>query len=589
MNNNSVLTSARWWLTFVTFLLAAQSATAQQLSQAEIEAQLQQRSTIERELRQLGQRPQTALSSTIDSPLELQTNLPPMTESTTDAAELLGTDYEPGEDAMFGEQLFQPGIEQTYGVGLNDEYVIAIGDRVAVRMWGAFPYQDVQAVDTQGNIFLPNVGPIPVAGVRNRELNDFVRTAISDVYRSNVEVYATLEASQPVRVFVTGFVRAPGQYAGVAADSVLGFLRRAGGVDSARGSYIDIRLLRGGQERASFNFYDFLIEGRLESVQIQDGDTIVVGGRHNAVRVSGDVFNSYGFEFKSGEITAQELLRLAHPKPGATHVSIVHKVGTRQFSEYYSIDELDDVVLQSGDELAVVTDRRITTILVRVDGAIDSSRVLTLPYGSTIEDALAEITPKPEAMPDAVQLFRRSVAERQRTMLEISLRVLERSALTSRSMTMEEAALRGREADQIIEFIDRARQVQPRGQVVLAGREAVMNTLLEDGDVLVIPERSSIVMVHGEVTHPTAISYDSRSTVADYVALAGGTIQRSRDTRILLLRQDGTFVESGRARPNPGDEILVLPRVGVRRLEVARGISQILFQIAIVAQVALDL
>ena len=59
-----------------------------------------------------------------------------MTESTTDAAELLGTDYEPGEDAMFGEQLFQPGIEQTYGVGLNDEYVIAIGDRVAVRMWG---------------------------------------------------------------------------------------------------------------------------------------------------------------------------------------------------------------------------------------------------------------------------------------------------------------------------------------------------------------------------------------------------------------------------------------------------------------------
>ena len=108
-------------------------------------------------------------------------------------------------------------------------------------------------------------------------------------------------------------------------------------------------------------------------------------------------------------------------------------------------------------------------------------------------------------------------------MLEVSLRVLERSALTSRSMTMEEAALRGREADQIISFIDRARQVEPKGQVVLAGRESVTDTLLEDGDVLVIPERSSIVMVHGEVTHPIAISYDSRSTVDDYVDLAGGT------------------------------------------------------------------
>ena len=233
--------------------------------------------------------------------------------------------------------------------------------------------------------------------------------------------------------------------------------------------------------------------------------------------------------------------------------------------------------------------RRVSTILVRVDGAIDSSRVLTLPSGSTLEDALAEVTAKPEANIEAIQLFRPSVAARQKQMLEVSLRVLERSALTSRSLTSEEAALRGREAAQVLQFIDRARQVQPRGQVVLAGRESVMQTLLEDGDVLVVPERSTIVMVHGEVTHPTALAYDSRSTVADYVELAGGIIQRPGDARILLVRQDGTFVESTRARPMPGDEIIVVPTVGSRTLEVARGISQILFQIAVVARVALDL
>jgi protein involved in polysaccharide export with SLBB domain len=581
--------SAHWWLAATAFLIAAQGALSQETSQAEIEALLEQRSRIQNEIGQLGQQAPTGIAQQGDFSSELKSKLPPMTEATTDAAELLGTAYEPGEDAMFGEQLFQPGNPQTYGVGLNDEYEIAIGDRLALRMWGAFPYQDVQVVDPQGNIFLPNVGPIPVAGVRNRDLNDIVRAAIRQVYRSNVDIYVTLEASQPVRVFVTGFVRVPGQYPGVSADSVLGFLHRAGGIDSSRGSYIDIRLLRGGQERASFDLYDFLIDGRIEPVQIQDGDTIVVGGRHNAVRVSGDVFNRFGFEFEDTNISANELLLLARPKPGATHVSVVHKVGTEQFSEYHAIDDLDEIYLQTGDELSVVTDRRVATILVRIDGAIDSSRVLTLPYGSTMEDALAEVTPKPEAMPNAVQLFRTSIAERQRRMLDVSLRVLERSVLTSRSLTMEEAALRGREAAQVISFIDRARQVQPRGQVVLAGRESVMDTLLEDGDVLVIPTRSSIVMVHGEVTQPTAIAYDSRSTVADYVELAGGTIQRRGDTRILLLRQDGTFIESRRARPNPGDEILVLPTVGVKNLEVARGLSQILFQIAVVAQVALDL
>ena len=97
-------------------LIAATGAAAQQpLSQAEIEAQLQQRSTIEREISQLGQRPQTDVMPQAEFATELSTNMPPMSDSATDAAELLGTEYEPGDDAMFGEQLFQPGIEQIFG------------------------------------------------------------------------------------------------------------------------------------------------------------------------------------------------------------------------------------------------------------------------------------------------------------------------------------------------------------------------------------------------------------------------------------------------------------------------------------------
>jgi protein involved in polysaccharide export with SLBB domain len=515
----------------------------------------------------------------------------PLTEERpdTDAASLLGTQYDPGEDAMFGAQLFQPGMGRMYSTGFNADYTLAIGDQVSIRMWGAFPYQDLQVIDGQGNVFVPNVGPIRLAGVRNSDLNDVVRGAIRQVYTSNVDVYASLEASQPVRVFVTGYVRAPGQYPGVSADSVLDFLLRAGGIDPARGSYIDVRLRRGGEERAQFNLYDFLIDGRMQQVQLQDGDTLVVAGRHNSVRVAGDVFNSYGFEFTTPAISAAEVLALARPAPGATHVSIIHRRGTLQFGEYHPIDALDDVMLLSGDEMAVVTDRHVSTILVRVDGAIDSSRMLTLPYGSRLRDALALISPLPEANIDAIQLYRESVAERQRQMLDVSLRVLETQALTARSTTSEEAALRAREAEQVLQFVERARAVEPRGQVVLAGREGAMDALLESGDILVIPERSALVMVHGEVTQPNAIAYDSRSSVADYVELAGGTTQRRRATRVLLLRQDGTFVEDRRARPEPGDEILVLPSVGTRNAELARGISQILFQLAVVARVALDL
>jgi len=568
-HESAPVSTLRGWLAVATYLLTAQWCFAQ-LSAADIEA-----------LRQSG------LSQ---SPPGITLPSVPPAPPSADAASLLGAEEAAGgQDAMFGEQLFRSGLAQSYGAGFNPDYTLAIGDRVVLRMWGAFTYEAVQLIDAQGNVFLPNVGPVRLASVRNADLNEIVRAATRQVYSNNVEVYASLEASQPVRIFVTGFVRAPGQYAGMAAESILGYLSRAGGVDPTRGSYIDVRLLRNGELRASFNLYSFLLAGRLDSVQLQEGDTILVGGRQNTVRVMGDVYNEYGFEFEDEQISAADLLELARPRAGATHISVVHKIGTTQFAEYHAIGELDGVMLSAGDEMSVVSDRTVETILVRVDGAVDSSRVLTMSYGSRLSDALALITPTPQANPDAIQLYRLSVAERQKEMLEVSLRVLETYALTARSTTSEEAALRAQEASQIMRFVERARAVEPRGQVVLAGRERALDTLLQDGDVLVIPEESSIVMVHGEVTQPNAIVFDSRADVRDYVRLAGGTTQRANNARILLVRQDGTFEDDVRARPQPGDEILVLPKVGTKRIEVTRGITQILYQLAVAAKVVLDL
>src|SRR5690606_11685053 len=317
-------TRFRRWFAGAVLLLAGSWTAAQQTSLNDVSSLL------------TGQQTTAGAASlrarTADSSVSVADELGTPRE-TMDAAALLGTEYRPAEGAMFGAQLFQPGMSKSYGQGFNDNYTLAIGDRVALRMWGAFSYEDLQTVDPQGNLFLPNVGPVRVAGVRNADLNEVVRAAIREVYRANVDVYASLDASQPVRVFVTGFVRAPGQYPGVAADSILDFLLRAGGIDPERGSYIDIRLLRGGEQLASFNLYDFLLEGRLDQVQLQDGDTIFVAGRHNNARVSGEVYNSYGFEFTTPTISAAELLELAGPKPGATHVSVTHRTGTNQFGE----------------------------------------------------------------------------------------------------------------------------------------------------------------------------------------------------------------------------------------------------------------
>ncbi|MFZ2652308.1 MAG: polysaccharide biosynthesis/export family protein [Burkholderiaceae bacterium] len=488
---------------------------------------------------------------------------------------------------VFGSQIFSGRFSGETFSGFNPNYQIASGDRVSLRIWGAVSFDAVQVVDAQGNIFVPNVGPIAVRGVRNGELNQQVENQVKRTFRANVGVYATLDSAQPVKVYVTGFVRAPGLYAGLSSDSVLYYLDRAGGIDPDRGSYLEVDVLRAGQAHAKINLYRFLLDGQIASLQLQDGDTIVAAPRKHTVQVGGDVLNPYLFEFATPRISAAELLGAARPRPSATHLSIVRRVGAERRSEYHALANAGSVSIEDGDEVTLTADKYQGTILVRIEGAHVGERTLMLPYGSTLQDAMARLKPAPQANLAALQLFRKSVATRQKETLDASLRSLETYALTARSATSEEAALRTREAELILQFVERARSAQPRGQVILANKTEAPNTLLEDGDVLRLPERSNLVLVSGEVQFPNALVYESGAAAADYVKQAGGYTQNADASKLVVLHQDGSVGAGGGNPLVPGDEIMVLPKIDTKSVEITRGITQIIYQIAVAAKVLL--
>jgi protein involved in polysaccharide export with SLBB domain len=494
-----------------------------------------------------------------------------------------------GRPVVFGSQMFSGRFGSEAFTGFNPNYQLAVGDRVHLRMWGAFTHEGTQVVDPQGNLFIPSLGPVRVLGVRNADLNERVDALVKQTFRANVGVYATLEAAQPVKIYVTGYVRAPGLYPGLSSDSVLYYLDRAGGIDPDRGSYLGVSVLRNGQPRAKINLYRFLLDGQIEPLQLQDGDTVVVAPRRHTVLVNGEVLNPYLFETEQHVSNVRELLGIARPLPSATHVNVVRKGGKERRSEYYPIEDAANVTVEDGDELTLTSDKYPGTIFVRVEGANLSERTMVLPYGARLKDALARLRPAPQANVAAMQLFRKSVAERQKQLMENSLRGLETYALTARSATAEEAALRQKEGQQLLEFVNRARQVQPKGQVVLAQAEGAGDTLLEDGDVLRVPEQSNLVMVTGEVMAPNALIFDRKANLDDYVRQAGGYTQGADKARVLVFRQDGSVAEGATAKLQLGDEIMVLPKIEAKSLEVTRSITQILYQIAVVAKVALGL
>lgn len=492
---------------------------------------------------------------------------------------------------VFGAQLFSGAFAREGATQFNPDYLIAVGDKLQVRMWGGFELDSSFVVDPKGNIFLPHVGPVRVLGVRNQDLQTIVDKSIRRIFKANVYSYASLAAAQPVRIFVSGFVYRPGLYAGTSMDSLLHYIDQAGGIDAERGSFLDIQVRRGSTVRTQVNLYDFLLEGRIPAIQLTDGDVIFVSPRKSVVRVTGLVENAKRFEFKGAQLQLADLTRMARPFPSATHVRVARNTGTLRNTEYFDLDQGGMLVVGNGDEVEFTADKKTGTISVRVEGEHQSVQEYVLPYGSRLGDLISQIKFNERSDRASLQLFRQSVKDRQKQMLLISLKSLESAALTARSGSGDEATLRRNEAELLLQWVDRARSIEPTGQVYIAESKQRDELLLENGDVLRVPTRDGLVLVSGEILFPNTIAYDSRMDVEGYILRAGGYTQNADVSRVIVAHRDGSFadVANGKVDMRPGDQILVLPKIDTKARQYFKDLTQIIYQMAIAAKVVLNL
>lgn len=501
---------------------------------------------------------------------------------------------------VFGANLFTGAFARQGATQFNPDYAVAVGDKIMVRLWGAFDFEQTLTVDPKGNIFLPHAGPVQVLGVRNQDLQRLVDAAIGKSFRNNVSSYASLAAAQPVRIFVGGFVNRPGLYSGTSMDSLLHYLDQAGGIDPERGSFLAVQVKRGAQVRASVNLYEFLLYGTMPLIQLADGDVIFIASRQNTVKVTGLVENARRFEFAQPVRTVADWVTVAKPAAAATHVRVVRNTGAVKNVEYYPLAEASRVTLQNGDELEFTADKKPGTITVRVEGEHLSAQEYVLPYGARMSELLRYIQFSERSDQGSLQLFRLSVKERQRQMLAASLKSLETAALTARSGTSDEARLRKEEAELILQWVERAKKTEPSGQIVIAQSDTRGELLLENGDIVRVPTQDGLVLVNGEVLFPNAVAFDAHLSLDDYVKRAGGYTQNADAARIVVARRDGSFAEAsgekglfalsnGDVPVRAGDEILVLPKIDVKSRQIWKDLSQIIFQIAVSAKVVLGL
>ena len=533
-------------------------------------------------------------------PADLQTTTPSATNTLTNTPQTQPMQNpQPLLPPVFGAHLFSGNFTQASQSLYNPDYKIAVGDKINFRMWGAVEFQQELMVDSQGNVFIPNVGAINLLGVRNGDLVKVLKKGISRIYKQNVFVYADMNVYQNVSVFVTGNVNKPGLYQGLSSDSIVQYLDKASGINLDYGSFRNIEVLRDNKVVLEVDLYDFLFSGKIKLFPFRTGDVILVKNLENYAFAEGDVQKPFRFELKEDIKTLSDLARVSGAKPIVTNAIVRSYLSNNKIDiNSYKQKEFSEVALKVGDEVEFRPDYSAENITIKIEGEHNGMHSMVVKKGTTLAEVVLRVKPNPQSNMDAIQVFRQSVAQTQKRLIDAQLKELETLALTSSSVTAQEASMRASHSKMVLEFIERAKNLTPKGQIVLENKSAYATTILEEGDIINIPTANNLVLVQGEVALPGAFIYEEDKNLDYYIKLAGDFTERANKKRILVIRANGKaerydaswYVFASAPSLKPGDSLLVLPAIETGRgLQITSVLAQILYQIAIATSVVLDI
>lgn len=148
---------------------------------------------------------------------------------------------------------------------------------------------------------------------------------------------------------------------------------------------------------------------------------------------------------------------------------------------------------------------------------------------------------------------------------------------------------------QVQGLLEEVQSSRPVGRMVIdlaavMQDEGYQSIRLQDGDTLSVPNIPQSVSVFGEVQFPTSHLHQQGLTVDDYLERSGGPTRQADDSRVYVVKADGSVMLPEKSRwfggrsqqLEPGDTIIMPIDVDrLNQLELWTNVSQIVYQMAL--------
>ncbi|MEM7610292.1 MAG: SLBB domain-containing protein [Pseudomonadota bacterium] len=433
-----------------------------------------------------------------------------------------------GVDALdyFGYELFSD-VPTTFApatdVPVPAAYVMGPGDELRVQFFGKENATFTAVVTRDGDINLPEIGPVAVTGLTFTAARQEIIDRVSE-QKIGVRASVTMGELRSIRIFVLGDVNRPGSYTVSGLSTMTNALFLSGGIKTS-GTLRNVHLKRNGQLVGTLDLYDLLLRGNTrDDRRLLPGDVIFVPPVGVRVGVEGEVGRPAYYELESAT-TASEIVSLAGGMtpmafPPSGRIERVTERGDRRIvNTDLSTEAGRSVRVRDGDVL------RIFPVLDRLDDSVELLGHVRRPAQYQWSDGLrlTDLLPSPVLLKPQADLgyilIRREPADDAR------IEVLSADLNAALAAPESDANPLLKPRDQVIAF----ENGPTRGAALAEILEQIESQATDGSDV-------RRVSIGGRVQAEGAYPFESGMRISDLIRAGGGFTESAFLTEAELTR-----------------------------------------------------
>ena len=443
---------------------------------------------------------------------------------------------EPTSD-RFGANIFsmmQSSLMPLNEPNFDSSYILDFGDTLELQLVGQKSSTTKLLVKRDGSINIEDIGKLNIAGLSLDKVVELIKNKINLAF-IGVEAYVTLAKVRDVQIIMSGNVYNPGSYTLNGNSNIFHALSVSGG-PSESGSFRSIDLIRNNKKIESIDLYETFIFGRSSfNTRLRSGDLIFVNPVGNVVSIVGAVKRPGSYEIKK-DGTLSNLIKFSNGLNAYADINNIKLErildGKIQALPIVNISQFDNIKANDLDSIYI---RAFPFRSVEILGAVLNPGSYLMNEG----DSILDVIEKSGGFTDNAYVFGAVYQNvNARAISEQASQKLYENSIQNISQIIKEG---GPDTDYtpLISMLAELKDAKVTGRVVINLESDENPALIQNGDTLLIPEKTNQVYIYGSVSDSGSALYAKGEGIEYYISKKGGLIDNADKNNVFVLNPNG--------------------------------------------------